>query len=151
MTTATRPSAPSLETIVRLVEQSLDEQRETRDRLDAYIQISDERFKALESSVDSMRSKTSAQFLMLSNQFADTLKQVERIEEHVGFLTTKVTEHDKRFDAIDKRLDGIDQRLDGIDTRLDAHDKRFDRIDGVLQTIATGVAELQRASAAPKG
>lgn len=163
MTPTARPSAPSLETITRLIEQSIQEQRDTRERLDAHIDVTSMRLSGLEGMIDAVRTTGNAQFLMLAGQLKDTQKHVERIEDHVGLLTTKVVEHDQRFDAIDRRLDTIDQRLDTIDTRLDAHDKRFDSVDkrfdshdkrfdsvdGQLRTIAEGVAELRRASAPP--
>lgn len=128
-------SSPSLETIVRLVEQSIEEQRDTRERLDAHIRYSDERFRGLEKLIEASSSQSNAQFLLLSNQFSDFQKRVGQIEDHVGFLTMKVVEHDKRFDAIDERLKAHDKRFNGIDRRLDAHDKRFDGIDQRLDGI----------------
>ena len=112
-------AAPTLETLTRLMEQSIDEQRDTRARLDAHIEISAMRFSGLEKQLDGLRDTTTAHFLTLAGEFADVKKHVGIIEEHVGFLTTKVTEHDTRFDQIDARLDAHDKRFDQIDARLD--------------------------------
>lgn len=151
---ATAFPAPSLETIARLVEQAIDEQHETREHLDAYIRISDERTNSLEKRIESVDSKSTAHFLTLTGQLADTQKHIARVEGHVGFLTMKVTEHDKRFDSIDTRLDEHDKRFDKIDTRLDGIDARLDTVDIQLEnintqlvTIAQGVAALQQAPA----
>lgn len=155
-TTRSASSPPSLETIARLVEQSIEEQRETRQRLDTHLDISSMRFSSLEKAVDALRDTMTAQYLTITGQLADTRKRIDRIEEHVGFLTTKVLEHDKRFDAIDERLDAIDERLDGIDERLAAHDRRFDAIDArfdavdaQLETIIGGIDGLRQAIAPP--
>ena len=126
---------PSLQTIVRLVEQSIEEQRDTRARLDAHIAVSIQQFDGFQKLFEGVRSTTNAQFLMLSGQIADMQKQSSRIEDHVGFLTAKVVQHDKRFDAIDERLDGVDRRLDGIDERLDGIDQRLDGIDKRFDAI----------------
>ena len=141
-TTRSASSPPSLETIARLVEQSIEEQRETRQRLDTHLDISSMRFSSLEKAVDALRDTMTAQYLTITGQLADTRKRIDRIEEHVGFLTTKVLEHDKRFDAIDERLNGIDERLA-------AHDRRFDAVDAQLQTIIGGIDGLRQAIAPP--
>ncbi len=99
--------APSLQTIARALDQAIDEQRETRVRLDTHIEISTMRFAGLDSQLESLRSTTTAQFLTLAAQLQDMQKHVLQIEEHVGFLTTKVVEHDERFDRVDERLDGL--------------------------------------------
>lgn len=115
-TVPAQPASPSLTTIARLVEQGIEEQRETRERLDAHIQISTVQFDGLHKMVDGVRSESNAQYLMLAGQLAETRKHVDSIEEHVGFLTMKVVGHDKRFDAVDSQL----------------------------RTIAAGVVELRR-------
>ncbi|MGW8481596.1 hypothetical protein ACWGJP_00555 [Microbacterium sp. NPDC055903] len=130
---------PTLATIVRLVEQTITEQQETRARLDSQSQIMSLRFEAFQKQLDSSDDRHRADFLTLSNDIADVRRHVGTIEEHVGFLTTKVTEHDQRFDRIDTRLDGIDTRLDAIDTRFDHVDSRLDSLAEVTIQIRDAV------------
>jgi len=139
-------AAPALawETVARLLTQSIEEQQSTRLRLDAHVEISSVRFSGLEKQLDGIRDTTRAQYLTLSNDIADVRKHVGAMEEHIGFLTAKVTEHDTRFDRVDARFDQIDQRLDAhdtrfdhIDQRLDTHDTRFDQIDQRLDAHDT--------------
>ncbi len=144
-------SAPvTLETIARLLDQTIEEQRETRARIDAHIKVTTLQFEGFEKLFEGVRSTTTAQFLTLAGQIADMQKQLVRIEDHVGFLTTKVTAYDKRFDDHDKRFDQIDQRLDAHDKRFDAHDKRFDRIDQRLDGLTQLVEQIRDAVLPPK-
>ena len=106
--------APPLDRFVRLLEQSIEEQRDTRARLDGHIEISAIRFNALDKKLEGEHGNSRAQHLILTNDLADLRRHVGQIEEHVGFLTAKTAEHDTRFDRIDVRLDRIDARLDDL-------------------------------------
>ncbi|MFT4220507.1 MAG: hypothetical protein QM611_08330 [Microbacterium sp.] len=139
MTEHASAPAPSMETIARALDQAIEEQRETRARLDHHTELTGLRLTGLESQLENARSTSAAQFLVLANEFAETKKHVLTIEEHVGLLTTMVTGHGQRLDGIDNRLDGIDTRLDGIDTRLDGHDKRFDTLTTMVEQIRDAV------------
>ncbi|MFT4052843.1 MAG: hypothetical protein QM677_11430, partial [Microbacterium sp.] len=131
MTTVTT-AAPTLDDIARLLSQSIDEQRDLRARIDAHtesfllnaqglekrISGNEKRTEGGEKRVEGLHDTMNARFLRVDGQLSDIGKRFDRLEDHVGFITTKAVEHDRRFDGIDTRLNGIDTRLNELDTRL---------------------------------
>ncbi|MFT4213816.1 MAG: hypothetical protein QM622_03460 [Microbacterium sp.] len=122
MTTA----APTLESIARLLNQSIDEQREAQARIDARTEAivlnaqglekrllgNEQRTYGVDKRLDGLYDTMSARFLQVDIQLSDIAKRFDRLEDHVAFLATKAVEHDKRLDAIEKRLDAIETRID---------------------------------------
>ena len=84
LTEATTAPPPSLKTIAHLLEQSIDEQQETRERLTLHICIAEERLAALDRRLDAMRHERNAQFLALGGQIAQLNRRLTRIEKHLA-------------------------------------------------------------------
>lgn len=124
--------------------------------LHMHIHRLNDRYTGLRDRVDLLDivSKDTNQTLKITDHKVDQLidftdELTSRLNDHDRRFETiraKLIEHDRRFELIDeklaehdKRFQAIDERFDAVDRRFEAVDKRFDAMD---QKMDQGFAEL---------